>query len=188
MQYHPSHIAQKYDLDVENILFTVSAPPCINTERLTLDAITERDAEVYGRLCLDDTHNRYWGYDYRDDTHGETADGAYFCCVAGEDFEARRAMSLAVRYDGRMIGEVVLYDLDGRGSGELGVRILPEYGHRGYGREAFAAFADWALYTLGIPRLVAKCFRQNTASERLLASCMRKVSEDDTMLYFEKRI
>ncbi len=188
MQYQPSHIAQKYDLDVENILYTISEPPRIETERLTLDEITERDAAVYGRLCLDDTHNRYWGYDYRDDLCGEIADGAYFCRVAREDFAARRAMSLAVRRGGDMIGEVVLYHLDGRGSAELGVRILPEYERLGYGREAFAALADWALYTLCIPRLVAKCFRQNDASARLLSSCMRQIAEDGQMLYFEKRI
>lgn len=188
MQYHPSHIAQKYDMDVENILFTVSEPPCIKTERLTLDAITERDAAVYGRLCLDDAHNRYWGYDYRDDAKGETADGAYFCRVANEDFAGRRAMSLAVRCGREMIGEVVLYRFDARGSAELGVRILPEFEGQGYGKEAFAALADWSLYTLGLPRLVAKCFRQNTASARLLSSVMKKISEDDTMLYFEKRI
>ena len=188
MQYHPSHIAQKYDMDVENILFTVAEPPRIETERLTLDAIIERDAEVYGRLCLDDAHNRYWGYDYRDDLADDTADGAYFCRVAKEDFESRRAMSLAVRRDGEMIGEVVLYRFDGHGSAELGVRILPAYEGQGYGKEAFAALANWSLYTLGLPRLVAKCFRQNLPSARLLSSVMKQISEDDTMLYFEKRI
>ncbi len=188
MQYHPSHIAQKYDMDVENILFTITEPPLIETERLTLDAITERDAEVYGSLCLDDAHNRYWGYDYRDDLRDETADGAYFCRVVQEDFASRRTMSLAVRRDGKMIGEVVLYRFDARGAAELGVRILPAYEGQGYGKEAFEALANWSLYTLGLPRLVAKCFRQNAPSARLLSAVMKKISEDDTMLYFEKRI
>ena len=188
MQYHPSHIAEKFDVDVENILYTVSEVPQIETDRLTLTAITDADADAYGRLCLDDERNRYWGYDYRDDADCETVDGAYFCRVASEDFAARRTLNLAVRLRGEMIGEVILYRFDNKGSCEIGVRILPAYGGRGYGREAFVALADWALYTLGIPRITARCFRQNTASEKLLASCMRKVSEDDAMLYFEKKI
>lgn len=188
MQYHPSHIAQKYDIDVENILYTVDAIPRLATERLTLDAITARDADAYGRLCLDDARNRYWGYDYRSDADGETVDGAYFCRVAKTDFDARYAINFAVRLRGELIGEVVLYRFDNRGGCEIGVRILPAYGGCGYGRESFAAVADWALYTLGIPRITAKCFRRNTASEKLLSSQMRKIGEDETMLYFEKRI
>ena len=188
LQYQPSHIAKKYDLDVENILFTIEEPPSIETARLTLDAITDRDADAYGRLCLDDAHNRYWGYDYRDDLHGAVPDGAYFCRVVREDFVCRRTMSLAVRLNGSMIGEAVLYHLDNRGTAELGVRILPEFEGLGYGREAFAALAEWALYTLGLTRLVAKCFVQNQASAKLLSSVMRQVSSDSSMLYFEKNI
>lgn len=188
MQYQPSHIAKKYDIDVENILFTVTEPPRIETARLTLDAITAADADAYGRLCLDDVRNRYWGYDYRDDLDGAPTDGLYFCRVAEEDFLARRTLNLAVRLQGTLIGEVLLYRFDNRGSCEIGVRILPAYGGLGYGREAFAALADWALYTLGIPRVTARCFRQNTASEKLLSSQMRRVAEDDVMLYFERRI
>ena len=82
----------------------------------------------------------------------------------------------------------MLYRFDNRGGAEIGVRILPQYGGNGYGKEAFSAVADWALYTLGLPRLYAKCFRQNTASARLLSSLMRQVGEDESMLYFEKRI
>ena len=187
MQYHPTHISKKFDVDVENILYTLREIPVLQTERLTLDAITPRDAAPYGALCMDDDRNRYWGYDYRDDATGRV-DGAYFCRVAEEDFQDRRTVNFAVRDRGEMIGEVVLYRFDNRGGAEIGVRIFSQYGGNGYGKEAFSAVADWALYTLDLPRLFAKCFRQNTASARLLSSVMRQVGEDETMLYFEKRI
>ena len=50
----------------------------------------------------------------------------------------------------------------------------------------FAAAADWALYQLGLARVVAKCFKENAASHRMLASCMRPGGEDETYFYFEK--
>lgn len=189
MQYQPSHISQKFDVEVKSILDTVREIPCLKTERLTLDAITDADTVSYGRLCLDDAHNRYWGYDYRIDVKdGTVADGSYFCRMAREDFSNGRAINFAVRLRGELIGEVILYRFDCRGGAEIGVRILSEYTGKGYAKEAFAAITDWALYSLGLPRLYAKCFRANTASEKLLSAQMRKTGEDETMLYFEKRI
>ncbi len=97
----------------------------------------------------------------------------YFYDVARADFAARRAVNFAVRLKGRLIGEVVLYRPDFRGGFEQGCRIAPDYAGHGYGTEAFAAAADWALYHLGLARVVAKCFKENEPSRRMLASCMR---------------
>lgn len=187
LQYQPVRIAQKFDLDIENILHTVREIPTLRSERLTLDAITERDADAYGRLCADDAHNRWWGYDYRADlSEGETPDGAYFCRVAREDFDARRAVNFAVRWGERMVGEVVLYRFDNRGGAEIGIRILPAYTGNGYGQEAAQTVINWALYELGMIRVRAKCFRENLASEKMLSAVMKRVGEDGRMLYFER--
>ena len=59
---------------------------------------------------------------------------------------------------------------------------------RGYGTEAFAAAADWALYGLGLARVVAKCFKENGPSYKMLSSCMRETGQDETYFYFEKTI
>ena len=56
----------------------------------------------------------------------------------------------------------------------------------GYGREAFAAVADWALYKLGLGAVVAKCSKENEASYKMLSSCMRPNGEDETFFYFKK--
>ena len=55
-------------------------------------------------------------------------------------------------------------------------------------KEAFAAAADWALYHLGLTRVVAKCFKENEPSRRMLASCMRPSGEDETYFRFEKTV
>ena len=46
-----------------------------------------------------------------------------FFDVAKRDFENRQAVNFAVRLDGKLIGEAVLYRFDCRGGAELGCRI-----------------------------------------------------------------
>ena len=71
---------------------------------------------------------------------------------------------------------------------ELGCRIDAAHAGQGYGTEAFAAAADWALYGLGLGRVVAKCYKENEASYQMLSSCMRETGQDETYFYFEKTI
>jgi len=185
LQYLPAELGSKYHMAVGSELDTLQEIPTLHTERLTLDALRSSDREAYNRLCLDDGRNRWWGYDYRQDLQGELTED-YFLTVARQDFEARRCVNFAVRLNGQCIGEAVLYNPDWRGGMELGCRVASEYAGHGYGTEAFAAVAEWALYRLGLARVVAKCCHENAASYRMLSSCMRKIGEDETFRYFEK--
>ena len=54
--------------------------------------------------------------------------------------------------------------------------------------EAFAAVAEWGLYKIHLSRVVAKCYKENQASYKMLSACMRKKGEDDTFFYFEKLV
>ena len=65
--------------------------------------------------------------------------------------------------------------------------FLPLTGH-GYGAEAFAAAANWGLYKANLTKIVAKCFKENAASYKMLSSCMRKKGEDEKFFYFEKLV
>ena len=186
-QYLPARMVAKVRLRVRNELAYLDRIPRLLTERLTLDSLREEDIPAYARLCMDDERNKWWGYDYREDLKGELTEG-WFLEVARQDFADKQAVNFAVRLDGRLIGEVVLYRFDCRGGAELGCRILPEYAGNGYGTEAFRRAADWSLYELGLYRLKAKCFHENEASRRMLSSCMRPSGEDETFLYFEKLV
>ena len=187
LQYLPAELGSKMHFAVGCELDDWDAIPRLETERLVLDEMTEADKSVYNALCLDDERNRWWGYDYRQDLHGELTED-YFLEVARHDFACRLAANFAIRLDGQMIGEAVLYNFDWRGGAELGCRIAPAFAGHGYGTEAFAAVADWALYRLGLDRVVAKCYRENAASYRMLSSCMRRSGEDDTFYYFNKTV
>ncbi len=187
LQYLPAELGSKIHFAVGSELDDLDAVPALKTERLVLDELTEDDKAAYNALCLDDERNRWWGYDYREDLQGEWTED-YFLEVARRDFDNRLAVNFAVRLEGQLIGEAVLYNLDWRGGAELGCRIAPAYAGHGYGTEAFAAAAEWALYRLGLDRVVAKCYKENQASFRMLSSCMRRSGQDETFFYFIKTV
>ena len=188
LQYGPAKLAPKYCFELQNELFShVKVLPVLKTERLVLSALEERDIPVYNALVLDGDRNRWWGYDDVGGLGAPVEERSFFE-VAQRDFENRQAANFAVRLDGALIGEAVLYRFDCRGGAELGCRIDGAYAGHGYGTEAFAAVADWALYQVHLSRVVAKCFRENQASYKMLSSCMRKSGEDETFYYFEKLV
>ena len=188
LQYGPAKLAPKYCFEPQNeLLQHVNAIPELKTERLTLSALTEADIPAYNALVLDGERNRWWGYDDVGGLGGPVEERSFFN-VAQRDFEARQAVNFAVRLDGKLIGEAVLYRFDCRGGAELGCRIDKAYAGNGYGTEAFAAVANWGLYKVHLTRVVAKCFRENQASYHMLSSCMRKNGEDETFFYFEKLV
>lgn len=55
-------------------------------------------------------------------------------------------------------------------------------------REAFRAVAEWGLYDRHLSHIVAKCYKENTASYQMLSSCMRKKGEDEKFFYFNKEV
>ena len=188
LQYGPAKLAKKYCLEAMNELQRhVQTTPQLETERLTLSALTEDDIPAYNALVLDGERNRWWGYDDVAGLGSEVQEHSFFE-VAARDFENRQAVNFAVRLDGKLIGEAVLYRFDCRGGAELGCRIDKAYAGNGYGTEAFAAVANWALYTIHLTRVVAKCYKENQASYHMLSSCMRKKGEDETFFYFEKLV
>ena len=179
LQYLPVRLAGKLRFEVQCEADRLREIPTVTTPRLTLTPLEERDEAAYNALCLDDARNRWWGYDYRQDLKGELTED-YFLSVARRDFTAR--------LDRQLIGEVVLYRFDWRGGAELGCRIDPAYAGHGYGAEAFAAAADWALFRLSLARVKAKCYKENAASYKMLSACMRPAGEDETFFYFEKTV
>ena len=188
LQYGPAKLAPKYRFEPQNELLShVSAIPELKTERLTLSALTEADIPAYNALVLDGDRNRWWGYDDVAGLGGPVEERSFFE-VARRDFENRLAVNFAVRLDGKLIGEAVLYRFDCRGAAELGCRIDRAYAGKGYGTEAFAAVADWALYKVHLSKVVAKCFKENQASYKMLSSCMRKSGEDETFYHCEKHV
>ena len=188
LQYLPADMGVKYHVELENELYRLSEIPSLATERLTLRPLREEDQTAYNALCLDDERNLWWGYDFRQDLGDAALTEDYFLSVTKEDFRRHLAVNFAVCLHDRCIGEAVLYRFDYKGGAELGCRIATSEAGHGYGSEAFAAVKNWALYKLGLRKVVAKCYHENATSFRMLSSCMKKVGEDDTFFYFETSV
>lgn len=185
LQYRPVKLAPKYRVEPQNeLLEHVKEMPILETERLTLSALEERDIPAYYALVRDGERNRWWGYDDVGNCPEPVAPGCFYR-VAQSDFKNRLAANFAVRLGGECIGEAVLYNFNYRGDAELGCRIAAAYGGQGYGAEAFAAVVRWGLYQVQLNRVVAKCYKENKASYEMLSASMKKTGEDDTFYYFE---
>lgn len=184
-QYQPIKIEEKISVEVHSELANLKRAPKAKSERLTYSLITEDDIPEYNRLCMDEELNKYWGYDYRDDLKGElTYDYYYNDAVA--DYKNKVGLSMAIRLENKLIGEVVINEFNLRGSANIGIRLLPEYKGKGYGKEAFAAACDYALYGIGLKRVTAYCYRENIASYKMLRSVMTTAHEDEKYYYFYK--
>lgn len=168
LQYGPARLAPKYRFEPETApLDHLRASPELKTERLALSARTPaRRAAGNGPL---------WDKASAPDGSSEKS-----------GLERGRTVCFAVQLNGEDIGEVLLHHFDWRGSAELNCRIAEKWSGHGYGTEAFSAVANWGLYKLHLSRVAAKCPRESGRSCRMLASCMRRVGEDESYLYFEK--
>lgn len=185
LQYRPVKLAPKYRVEPQNeLLEHVKEIPVLETKRLTLTALEERDIPTYYDLVRDRERNRWWGYDDVENCPEPIEPGCFYR-VAQSDFKNRLAANFAVRLEGQCIGEAVLYNFNYRGDAELGCRIASEYAGCGYGAEAFAAVVHWGLYQVHLNRVVAKCYKENKASYKMLATSMKKTGEDETFYYFE---
>lgn len=188
LQYLPAYLAPKYVFRPYNDLQEhVHEIPTLTTERLTLDAITPDDIDRYNEIVLDQERNRWWGYDDVGSLKEPLGRNSFYD-VAMEDFRRHNAINFAVRLNGEMIGEAVLYNFDFRGGAELGCRIASQYAGYGYGSEAYQAVIRWALYTVHMVRIVGKCFLENEASYKMLSASMHKTGKDDTYYYFETQV
>ncbi len=110
LQYGPAKLAPKYRFEPMNELMRhITEIPKVQTARLTLSALTEKDIPAYNALVLDQERNRWWGYDDVAGLGGPVEERSFYD-VAKRDFENHLAVNFAVRLEGKLIGEAVFYN------------------------------------------------------------------------------
>lgn len=187
LQYSPCQIVGKYNVLPRRAIDVLSKIPEIETERLLLAPVEERDASEFYRLAHDVERNRYWGYDWREDYPSGEPPKEYFLECAREWFHRKWEVSFGIYAKESLVGEVVMHRFGYRSDVELGVRLLPEAEGKGYASEAMRALANYAFLKLGLERAEAKCFRENAKSEKMLrAAGFLPCGKDDVFLYFYK--
>ena len=170
-----------------NTLFDkIIAPINLTTERLTITDISEEDKKDYAKLYLDDELNKWWGYDYREDLKDGAPTPDYFYGFQLSLKEKKEEYSLAVKKDGKMIGELVLHNFDADGGVEMGFRFFKEFQGGGYATESASALKQYVFEVVGATKLKSRCYKQNLPSKRLIERLgLNKCREDDTHFYFE---
>ncbi len=166
---------------VLNELDMADAYPAVTVDGLTLSPLCDSDAAAYARLCSDRALNAHWGFD--DLADNPTADPELFILVAEREMRDGIALSLAIRRGGEYLGEAVIYDLDYRGSAEIGIRILPEYHGDRLGSRVLGMLIDYCR-GLGIRHLRARVMAANIPAIKMTARYMTETETADGITHF----
>ena len=189
LQYQPVEVKEKNFLTAYTLIEKIKPPVILNTERLTVTEISEKDKEDYFRLYVDDQLNKWWGYDYREDLGDGLPTPEYFYNFQNQLKEKKEEYSFAVKSNGKMVGELVLHNFDVFGGVEMGFRFFKDCQGKGFATESALILKDYVKNVLGAKVLKSRCFKQNIPSANLIGRIgLKKVREDDTHYYFESEI
>lgn len=184
-QYHPLSIKEKHYLTVQSAFYLIEPPVLIETARLTITDIFIEDKEVYAALYTDEKINEFYGYDYRKDIGDNAPNGDYFFKFFTALKAKKEEYSLAVRFKGKMIGEIVFYNFGFNKDAEIGFRFFSEYQGKGYATESLGSAIEHA-FSNGLNKLVCRHFKENARSEKLILKLgFTLTREDETHKYYE---
>jgi RimJ/RimL family protein N-acetyltransferase len=180
--------ARAYDDDEDSFVAVVNSecdmidlPPTVSVDGVTLSALVDRDAAAFAAICRDREVNKYWGFD--DTADLPDAPDEYYLEIAESELMRGVALSLAVRYEGDLVGEAVLFDFDYRGSAMAGVRLAKEYHGRGIGGVAFDALIEVAR-RIGLKSLRADVMEENIPSLRMIERRMERGASEGGVVHF----
>lgn len=141
--------------------------PILNTQRLTLTKVEERDAIRFFDIMSRDKVTVYYGMDSL--TYPEEA------VEIIRSFDAIWSASRGIRWAIRLkenkefIGTIGLNNLNKKAKkAEIGYELHPDYWHQYYTQEAIHVVLTYIFTELDLYRIGAVTFPENTASNRLL--------------------
>lgn len=172
-------------ISVRTLFYKIPSPVYIETERLTVSDIAEKDKDDYFRLYTDIDLNKWWGYDYNDDLNGDKPTPDWFYNFQKSLKDKKEEYSLAVRVDGKMVGELVLHNFDFYGGIEMGFRFFRECHGKGYATESALALKEFVRKVVCAKRIKSRCFKENIPSKNLITRLgLKPCREDKTHYYF----
>ncbi len=144
-------------------------------------ALENSDASVYKELCTDKELNKYYGYQISDD-HPDMPKEDYIA-IANAEFERGVALTLALVYKTRTVGDAIFYAFDGKGGAELAIRILSNMHGKGLGSRFLSLLLDYGR-DMGLIRVMAFVKRENLPSVRMCGKFMKKEEVDEGRVKF----
>lgn len=174
-----------FTVEIQNECGLLEDFPTLDKGRLSLDRLLDTDADIYYSLLADGQINRYWGYDFRQDNPNAT--GLDLIRETESEYRRRVALTFAVRYDGYLIGEAVMYDFDYLGSCQIAIRILGSLHGCGIGSETLFALFEIGK-RMGLDTLCSSVDRRNAPSLKMCSKFMTELKTEDGKVYFEKKL
>ncbi len=169
-----------------NELSVLSEIPTVVGERIELSPLCENDTSAYAELCRDKNVNKYWNYDYISDV-GENVTDDYFLNEALEEYKRGTALTLAVRIDGELVGDVVFHSFNLQERADIGFRLMKSWQGKGLGRELIKLIF-YCAKKIGLKGLIARVMEGNTPSLQLLRSVAKESRAEDGIHIFEIEI
>ena len=180
--------ARAYDDDEDSFVALLNSEcdmidevPSASSGVITLSEILDEDSLRYAALCRDRKVNEFWGFDDTADVPDATDD--YFLTLLRSELARGVALSLAVRLDGEMIGEAVLFDFDYVGGAMAAIRLFADKQGSGYGSMALTALIDIAR-GIGLKTLRAEVMTENVASIKMTEKQMTHMGVRDGVALF----
>lgn len=157
-------------------------PLIIETERLVLRPLEERDRSDFIRMAKDERVNSTYMIPELEDAAHENA---FFDSMREfTENEERFVFGIALK-SGGIVGFINDCELSGT-SAEIGYFIGFEHWNMGYASDALKAAID-ALFMMGYTRLKAGHFAENAASRRVMEKCgMKPLDGEETLEYKRK--
>lgn len=144
------------------------APIHLKTERLTLDSVTEDDAEALFYATIgDEDVMHYMGAGTSPDV--EHARNRLHGVMNVERQEGFSQLTVRIKETGEVIGTCGLNPIMRKGPEiEIGYITAKKHWNKGYTSEAAAEVLRWGFEDLGLERIIAVCPEPNVGSWRVL--------------------
>ncbi len=176
---------ESYRIKIENECSLLDGIPEYQGERITLSALREEDSSLMAALAKDGEVNKYWGYDYLSDV-GEVDDG-YFYRNALYELSRGQALSIAIRTDGKFIGEAIMWGFDYLGGAEVAIRLFSDWHGMGYGSESLSCLMNMAK-KIGLIRLRGRADERNAPSIKMMKKFFEISDVSDGVIFFETEL
>ena len=166
---------------VNSAFFEIPKSLCVKLKNAEITRLKNDDIDAYKRLNTDENVNKYWGFARENEELKQKPE--YFIDEIRREEDRRASVTLAIRQDGGLIGELQFFRFDYALGAEISIRIFKEHWGKGIAREV----VSWAVEYLknnGVKRLNARVKIQNDASIRLFSSLMPVKYEEDGIRYF----
>ena len=190
LQYEPEELVCGYTINVHNEFFYVSKPKTIKVNKeIKLADITLKDKN-YFELCSDDDLNKYYGYDYHkyfdEKIYKKPVDLEWFLQSRKKDLLHKNEITWGIFVNNELVGEINLFDINYNHEAWIGFRTLKNFQNKGYTSQSAKTIIHYALYTLGLNKVLSKCYKQNIPSMNMLKKIgMHFRREDENFYYFD---